>query len=302
MEWQRLTDAGPEPTGRDDEKGRRRRSAVRVRASHRVRPQRRAGDAVVDHRSNRDCRSTQGTFTRTSYGGFANVSNGSERYPLLFGVGGLFTRDVDQNNVANPNVVDNYWLWQSFAAVQYVVFQQLYIKLVGSYSRGSLPVGQHESRGDLRRRDVQRPSSIRLLLLAATRRARKQMRKTSTLIGLTLVALGAGARAEDRAPVPPAPAAAVVDPIPATPPPPERPRLRIGLSFLPMGLGKFTTPNRRHETQGDALLRVWRRLGGGLPDHRRLQRGDSAADHLQRELQGESEPGCGPRPRSSRPT
>lgn len=77
----------------------------------------------------------QGTFTRTSYGGFANVSNGSERYPLMFGVGGLFTRHVDQNNVANPNVVDNYWVWQSFAAVQYVVFQQLYIKLVGSYSR-----------------------------------------------------------------------------------------------------------------------------------------------------------------------
>ena len=77
----------------------------------------------------------QGTFTRTSFGGFVNVSNGSERYPLLFGLGGLFTRDVDQFNVANPYVVDNYWLWQSFAAVQYVVFQQLYIKLVGSYSR-----------------------------------------------------------------------------------------------------------------------------------------------------------------------
>jgi hypothetical protein len=77
-----------------------------------------------------------GSFTRTSYGGFANVSNGSERHPLLFGVGGLFTRNVDQNNVADSRVVDNYWLWQGFAAVQYVVFQQLYIKLVGSYSRG----------------------------------------------------------------------------------------------------------------------------------------------------------------------
>jgi hypothetical protein len=42
---------------------------------------------------------------------------------------------VDQNNVANPSVVDDYWLWQGFAAVQYLVFQQLYIKLVGSYSR-----------------------------------------------------------------------------------------------------------------------------------------------------------------------
>ena len=79
--------------------------------------------------------STTGSLTRTSYGGFANFSNGSARHPLLLGVGGLFTRNVDQNNIANPNVVDNYWLWQSFVAAQYVVFQQLYIKLVGSYSR-----------------------------------------------------------------------------------------------------------------------------------------------------------------------
>jgi hypothetical protein len=81
-------------------------------------------------------RSPTGTFTRTSYGAFANVSNGSVRYPLLFGVGGLFTRNVDYNNLADPNVVDNYWLWQSFAAVQYVIFNQLYVKLVGGYSRG----------------------------------------------------------------------------------------------------------------------------------------------------------------------
>lgn len=78
----------------------------------------------------------QSDFTRTSYGGFLNVSNGSERYPLMFGLGGMFTRFVDQNNIANLNVVDNYWLWQSYVAVQYIVFQQLYIKLVGGYSRG----------------------------------------------------------------------------------------------------------------------------------------------------------------------
>ena len=80
----------------------------------------------------------QNSYTRTSYGGFANVSNGSERYPLMFGVGSLYTRDVDQNNVADPRVVDTYWLWQNFAAVQYVVFQQLYVKLVGSYSRAHI--------------------------------------------------------------------------------------------------------------------------------------------------------------------
>ena len=98
------------------------------------------------------------------------------------------------------------------------------------------------------------------------------MRKTSTLIGLTLVALGAGARAEDRTPVPPAPAAAVVDPFTVTPPAPELPRLRIGLSFIPMGLGKFTTPNGGMTTQGDALLAY----GAGLAVDFRIIAGFSA--------------------------
>lgn len=93
--------------------------------------------------------------------------------------------------------------------------------------------------------------------------------KTSTLIGLTLVALGAEARAEDSVPAAPppaaivvpvpavpvaAPAATVVDPFPAAPPASPPTRWRIGLSFLPMGLGKFTTPNNAEATQGDASL------------------------------------------------
>jgi hypothetical protein len=103
------------------------------------------------------------------------------------------------------------------------------------------------------------------------------MRKASTLIGLTLVALGAGARAEDVAPPAPAPAAAVVDPFPAAtpvawaPPPAPRPRLRIGLSFLPMGLGKFTTPIGGNTTQGDASLAY----GAGLSASYRILAGFS---------------------------
>ncbi len=78
-----------------------------------------------------------GSYTRTSYGGFANVSNGSARHPILWGVGTLFTRDVDQaSNPANPGLTDNYTMWQSFVAVQYVAFSQLYIKLIGSYAHG----------------------------------------------------------------------------------------------------------------------------------------------------------------------
>jgi hypothetical protein len=94
-----------------------------------------AAQGTVVSIDSKGIKSGTGSYTRTSFGGFANVSNGSERYPLLFGVGGLFTRYVDQNDIASASVVDNYWLWQSFAAVQYIVFQQLYIKLVGSYSR-----------------------------------------------------------------------------------------------------------------------------------------------------------------------
>ena len=86
------------------------------------------------------------------------------------------------------------------------------------------------------------------------------MRKASTLIGLTLVALGAGARAEEIAPAapPPAPAvnplptATIVAPIPEAPPPPPARRIKIGLSFLPMGIGKFTTPIGGTAIEGDA--------------------------------------------------
>jgi hypothetical protein len=88
------------------------------------------------------------------------------------------------------------------------------------------------------------------------------MRKASTLIGLILVTLAASARAQEPAPATPAPAPApppaVVVVVPAVPPPvvevapgsartpwpppfPER-RIEVGLSFLPMAAGKFTTP------------------------------------------------------------
>jgi hypothetical protein len=75
----------------------------------------------------------KGSVTRTSFGGFVNVSNGSAEHPVLFGAGALYTKYADQNNVVNQ---DQYWLFQGFLAAQYVVFNQLYIKLVGGYSRG----------------------------------------------------------------------------------------------------------------------------------------------------------------------
>jgi Outer membrane protein beta-barrel domain len=55
------------------------------------------------------------------------------------------------------------------------------------------------------------------------------MRTTSTLLGLTLVALAATARAQESAP-----AAA------AAPPPAYKRRIQVGLTLLPMGLGQFS--------------------------------------------------------------
>src|SRR6266700_518563 len=78
----------------------------------------------------------KGSLTRTSLGGFLNVSNGDPRHPLIFGVGSMFTRNVDQNDILQNGVVDNYWVYQGFAAVQYVIKSQFYVKLVGGYSRG----------------------------------------------------------------------------------------------------------------------------------------------------------------------
>lgn len=78
----------------------------------------------------------KGSLTRTSLGGFINVSNGHPRHPLLFGVGSVYTSYVDQNDVRLDGTVDQYWQVQNFAAVQYIVLNQLWIKLVGGYARG----------------------------------------------------------------------------------------------------------------------------------------------------------------------
>jgi len=53
------------------------------------------------------------------------------------------------DDVFANGVVDNYWQLQNFVAVQYVAFQQLYIKLVGGYARGHWIVSDDESRHHL---------------------------------------------------------------------------------------------------------------------------------------------------------
>jgi len=81
------------------------------------------------------------------------------------------------------------------------------------------------------------------------------MRK-ATLIGLTLVALTATARAQESVPAagaPPTEIAGAPSRVETAPEPAPRPRpIALGLSFLPMAVGKFTTPVGAMETIGDA--------------------------------------------------
>jgi hypothetical protein len=86
-----------------------------------------------------------GSFTRSSVGGFLNVSNGDPRHPLLFGLGSMLTWTEDQNGIA-PNPVDKIWLYQGFVAVQYVIHNVFYVKLVGGYSRGHWSIGSFDPR------------------------------------------------------------------------------------------------------------------------------------------------------------
>jgi hypothetical protein len=48
----------------------------------------------------------------------------------------MYSIKEDQNDVEGNGILDRYWLMQNYIALQYVLKQQLYIKLVGGYSRG----------------------------------------------------------------------------------------------------------------------------------------------------------------------
>jgi hypothetical protein len=54
---------------------------------------------------------------------------------VLFGLGSLYTTTEDQQNTVVPNRVNEYWMYQGYAAAQYVLRGQFFIKLVGSFSR-----------------------------------------------------------------------------------------------------------------------------------------------------------------------
>jgi hypothetical protein len=95
--------------------------------------------------------------------------------------------------------------------------------------------------------------TISTLTRRPPKNGRKQMRTTSTLVGLTLLALAATARAEEAAPAPATAAPPAGDVVAAPVPMPavgeaealpqagaRHRKLQLGLSFLPMAMGKYT--------------------------------------------------------------
>lgn len=98
------------------------------------------------------------------------------------------------------------------------------------------------------------------------------MRKASTLVGLTLVALAATSQAQGAVPAAAAPAPPPVDAaVPATESQPARDprRIELCLSFLPMEVGKLTVPVGAMEATGDASFAY----GVGLAFNYRMMAG-----------------------------
>ncbi len=76
-------------------------------------------------------RSPQGTFATYSVGGFANVRIVDG---LLLGGGLNYTYEVNQSFDPTLHRYEDFDQWQGFAALQYHLFKQLYLKFVGGYA------------------------------------------------------------------------------------------------------------------------------------------------------------------------
>jgi hypothetical protein len=83
----------------------------------------------------------KGSFDRMSYGGFLNARLYFEDLVLGLGVINSQTRDLYQEagNV-DPNANNEFSHLQGFAALQYAIFKQFYVKVVGSYAKAEATV------------------------------------------------------------------------------------------------------------------------------------------------------------------
>jgi hypothetical protein len=87
---------------------------------------------IADHMDSKGNIDEKGSYITWSGGGFANVRLIKD---LLFGLGANYTWLFDIHEDEKGNVGEFSHL-QTFAAIQYLLFDRLYIKLVGAYARG----------------------------------------------------------------------------------------------------------------------------------------------------------------------
>lgn len=97
------------------------------------------GYGLIDAYDDEGILDAAGTFTTYSYGGFVNVGGFVEN--LIVGGGANYTwKDDVQKEPSGPNegLVGEFDHLQAFGAVQYALFGQFYLKLVGSYAKARL--------------------------------------------------------------------------------------------------------------------------------------------------------------------
>jgi hypothetical protein len=87
-------------------------------------------------------RSNAGSYSEYSAGGFLNarIADG-----LLVGGGANYTFQVDEDYDPTIRRYGDFRQWQSFAAIQYHLFKQLFVKFVGGYALATINPNTHES-------------------------------------------------------------------------------------------------------------------------------------------------------------
>jgi hypothetical protein len=91
-----------------------------------------AARGLMDVVSDQGVRDEEASVTRTSFGGFANVRIVDN---LLAGLGAVYTTVEDLHLDPTTGKVGEFWHLQGFFAVQYILFKQLFIKVVAGSAK-----------------------------------------------------------------------------------------------------------------------------------------------------------------------
>ncbi|MBN2342456.1 MAG: hypothetical protein JXX29_20235 [Deltaproteobacteria bacterium] len=90
------------------------------------------GWTITDHMDNKGYIDEEGSYTKWSAGGFVNLRIIKN---LLFGAGGHYTFFWD-THTDEENKVGKFAHLQAFGAIQYLLMERLYIKVVGAFAQG----------------------------------------------------------------------------------------------------------------------------------------------------------------------